>query len=438
MSPLLAAFGFGLVAAFPVGALGFLLGWSVEGLTPAPRVRALVWGLAFLLPAAVLAATLLGAAIPLPQPQRVLLPAPLSVDLTEFGPSGAERPRYWAASAAWIAGGLLALSLAGVLFRATGWLLARGRLAAVVARARPADADLAQAVAVEAGALGVAPPRVLIGAGVAEPLLAGVRRPAILLPAGLVETLPRETLIRICRHELAHLVRRDNLRLPVEELLAGLFWLSPLTSLLRRRMLAAREAVCDEIAVGAAPPEARRAYAQALVDVLRQAAADPSLHPAFTGRERTPTAMRLDSILHPAAPISGARRIAVAALTLLVAGGGVMGANALADEARHAQPRPEAAPARSVSLPTISLPSGASFSPVRIEADSIETFKDKPDRVVYQGDVHVKGNTESTEFRLDGKPAPAGFNPRDLPPGAVKRMEMFREGDRTIMDLKTN
>ena len=39
---------------------------------------------------------------------------------------------------------------------------------------------------------------------------------------------------------------------------------------------------------------------------------------------------------------------------------------------------------------------------------------------------------------LDGKPAPAGFNPRDLPPGAVKRMEMFREGDRTIMDLKTN
>lgn len=435
MSPLLAAFGFGLVAAFPVGLLGLALGWSVEALTPAPRARAMAWGLAFLLPAAVLAATLLGAAIPLPAPQRVLLPAPLSVDLTEFSMSAADRPRYWAAPAAWIARGLLALSLAGVLARGAGWLLARRRLARLARTAVPCAPELEQAVAVEALAMGLAPPRVLAGAAVAEPLLAGVRRPAILLPAGLVETLPRETLIQVCRHELAHLARRDNLRLPVEELLSGLLWLSPLTIPLRRRMLAAREAVCDEIAIGAAPPEARRAYAQALVDVLRQAAADPSLQPAFTGRERTQTTMRLQAILRPAGPISGARRLAVAMLTLLAAGGGVMGANALADEARHAKPQAEVQ--RSVSLPALTLPSGAVFQPTRIEADSVETFRDKPGAANYQGDVRLTGDMRNIDFRLDGQPAPASFHPRDLPAGSIRRMEMTRDGDRTIMDLKT-
>ncbi|KSB88811.1 hypothetical protein AS593_23145 [Caulobacter vibrioides] len=433
MSPLLAAFGFGVIATLPVGLLGLALGWSVDRLTAAPRARALAWGLAFLLPAAVLAATLLGAAIPLPSPDPVVLPPPLSVDLTEFSMTAADQPRYWAAPAAWIAGALVVLSLAGLPARAAGWLLARRRLAGLARTALPVDADLSEAVAAEALALGVKPPRVLAGAAVTEPLLVGVRDPAVLLPAGLVEALPRDTLIRVCRHELAHLARRDNLRLPIEELLSGLFWLSPLTGPLRRRMLAAREAVCDQIAVGAAPPEARRAYAQALVDVLRQAAAGPSLQPAFTGRERTRTTMRLEAILHPAGPISGARRFAIAVLTLLAAGGGVMGANALADEARHAKPRPE----RSVSLPTLTLPSGASFQPTRIEADSVETSGDKPGGAVYRGDVRLKGDLRNIEFRLDGQPAPAGFHPRDLPAGAVKRMEMVREGERTVMDLKT-
>lgn len=437
MSPLLAAFGFGLAAAFPVGVLGLLLGLCVEGLTPAPRARALAWGLAFLLPAAVLAATLLGAAVPLPQPRQVLLPAPLSVDLTEFSMTAAQQPRYWAEPAAWIARGLVALSLAGLLVRGGAWLLARRRLARLTGGASPADAELTQAVAAEALAMGVVPPRVLVGAAVAEPLLAGVLRPAILLPAGLVGTLQRETLIQICRHELAHVLRRDNLRLPVEELLAGLFWLSPLTGPLRRRMLAAREAVCDQIAVGAAPPEARRAYAQALVDVLRQAAANPSLQPAFTGRERTPTAMRLDSILRPAGPISGPRRLAIGLLTVLAAGGGVMGANALADEARHAKAQPEVARERSVSLPSLTLSSGATFQPTRIEADSIETFKDKPGAATYRGDVQLKGDMRNIDFRLNGQPAPAGFHPRDLPTGSIKRLEMVREGERTIMDFKT-
>ncbi|MBI1685875.1 M56 family metallopeptidase [Caulobacter hibisci] len=431
MSPLLAAFGFGLAAAFPVGLLGLLLGWSVEGLTPAPRVRALAWGLAFLLPAAVLAATLAGAAIPLPEPRQVILPPPLSVDLTEYGLTAAERPRYWTAQGVWIARGLLAVSLAGLLFRGGAWLLSRRRLAALARSARPADADLAQAVAVEALAMGLKPPRVLVVTALAEPLLAGVSRPAVLLPAGLVETLPRETLIQVCRHELAHLARGDNLRLPVEELLAGLFWLSPLTILLRRRMLSAREVVCDEIAVGSAPPEARRAYAQALLDVLRQTAATASLQPAFTGRERTPAAMRFDSILTPAGPISGARRLFIGVLTLLAVGGGVLGANAMADEARHAKAQ------RSVGVAPVLPFKAAASAPLNISADSLETFRDQPGRVVYNGDVKVKGDVGGVDLRLDGRPAPAGFKPGDLPPGAVRSVEMTTVDGRTVMDLKT-
>jgi hypothetical protein len=186
---------------------------------------------------------------------------------------------------------------------------------------------------------------VRISAAIAEPLLAGARRPVILLPKALAETAGAERLALVCGHELAHLRRGDNWRIPAEEALAGLFWLTPPITALRGRMLAAREAVCDLAALDGAAPEARRDYARVLVEALRMnALPTPQLafESAFTGRDRNLVSLRLAAILQPRGSASlGRVGLAFALGGVLTAATGA-GSLALADQARRLAPPPHA------------------------------------------------------------------------------------------------
>jgi beta-lactamase regulating signal transducer with metallopeptidase domain len=89
---------------------------------------------------------------------------------------------------------------------------------------------------------------------ISEPLLAGARRPVILLPKALVARTEAARLELICGHELAHLKRGDNWRLLLEHLLGGLFWMVPPYAALRGRAAAVREELCDRLALADAPP----------------------------------------------------------------------------------------------------------------------------------------------------------------------------------------
>lgn len=337
MHPLLASTALGLAAAWPVGLLGLGLGRAVERLTDDPRPRAAAWSLAYALPAGALAATVALTFSPLSAakapvatitPARVALAAPPA------------EPAWTPALSEGLAWTLVGLSTAGLLARGWRWNRGRRRLAAVRGAAQPCqDYALVEAVRVRAARLGVKAPRVRVSADIAESLLAGVRRPAILLPRDLVRTSDAARLELVCGHELAHLRRADNWRIPAEEALAGLFWLVPPVAALRRRMLAAREAACDLAALDGAAPEARRDYARVLVDALRTNAL-PAPQSAFTGRERALARMRLAAILQPSASASAAR------LGLVVALGGTLtalagaGSLALAGQARRIAPPP--------------------------------------------------------------------------------------------------
>lgn len=350
MHPLLASTALGLVAAWPVGALGFGLGRLVERLTEDPRPRAAAWSLAYALPAGALAATVVLTFAP---QAPILAPKAAPVAMVTAQPAHMTMVETTAPEPAWtpppalangLAWSLVGLSAAGLLARGWRWNRGRRQLARIRAEAQPCqDYALIDAVRQRAARLGVKAPRVRTSAAIAEPLLAGARRPVILLPQALANSTDARRLELVCGHELAHLRRGDNWRIPAEEALAGLFWLAPPVAALRGRMLAAREAVCDLTALDGAAPEARRDYARVLVEALRMNAL-PAPQSAFTGRERALARMRLSAILQPRGDASALRVAMVFALGGALTAATGAGSLALADQARRVAP-PEVAPA---------------------------------------------------------------------------------------------
>ncbi|PZR37463.1 M56 family metallopeptidase [Caulobacter segnis] len=418
MSPLLASTALGLVAAWPVGAMGLGLGRLVERMTGDPRPRAAAWSLAHGLPAAALAVTVALTMTPTPVPgaaargsevaQRLTAALALPTGGAPAAPALLPSPAL-TEGAAW---SLLALSSAGLITRVAVGLRGRRRLAAIRANAsRTTDPALTQAVAVHAARLGVSPPPVLVSDRIGEPLLIGTRRPAILLPKALADARETAGLALVCAHELVHLRRGDNWRLPVEDALTGLFWLAPPVAALRRRTAAAREAVCDLAALDGAPPRARHDYARLLVDALR-ANAHPAAQSAFTGRQRSLVEMRLSAILQPRQAASPAR------LALALALGGALtaatgaGSLALAREAKAAKPA-QAAPT-------------AKLGDIEFMADRMETHADGKRRVL-SGGVTLRGdlNRDAVNMTVNGAPAPADFDVTHLPDGAIDRLEVI-------------
>jgi hypothetical protein len=106
-------------------------------------------------------------------------------------------------------------------------------------------------------------------------------------PEGLEECLPPEGQRAVLVHELAHLRRRDHW-VGWLLLVAGcVWWWHPLFWLVRRRLHCEAELACDAWVVGSLP-EARRAYAEALIEVSRLASRPAVPVPALgaAGRRR--------------------------------------------------------------------------------------------------------------------------------------------------------
>ncbi len=79
-----------------------------------------------------------------------------------------------------------------------------------------------------------------------EPGVFGIRRPVLLLPAGITERLTSAQLEAIFAHELCHVRRRDNLAAAIHMLVEAIFWFHPLVWWLGARLVAERERACDE------------------------------------------------------------------------------------------------------------------------------------------------------------------------------------------------
>ena len=151
----------------------------------------------------------------------------------------------------------LALPLAGLWFlgaAAMSLQLARDAWRLARLTLHPAPASLQQRVrtlAVER--MGAAVPKVELAA-VASPLVAGARRPRLVIPIRWTRLSPAEQEALLL-HELAHVQRHDYRWNLLQRLTLVVLWFHPVAWLLYRRLTHEREVCCDALAVshGATP-----------------------------------------------------------------------------------------------------------------------------------------------------------------------------------------
>lgn len=407
-----------LAASLPVAGLcwlaGALLDRNADRFAIGAWMREGLWSGLLVLPAAHVAAVVVGAR---------LLPADLKtarLDLIPDAPAAtAVLPEPGAAAATpppvlpWPEMVLAVVALGAIVGLAL-LALRHLRLARLTARAVRCDRpDLIAAVGRRAVALGVGLPPLLTSPGITSPRLAGLLRPAILLPEGLA-ALPTDELALICGHELAHLKLRDNLRLVIEDVLLALFWFNPVMRPIRGRLAAAREEGRDDLALADAAPETRRRYAETLVQTLRLGAG-PEPYAAFIGAGRNIAAMRLNAILKPRPPMSPRVAMTTVGLTVLLSLGVVACSAGLATAVGPAADETPNRGGMTVKAET------------KVKRDDgVDVFTGGVRVIIHRvtGDPDTDARGAGVTFLVDGQPAPVGFNPASIPPEQILRAEL--------------
>ena len=112
--------------------------------------------------------------------------------------------------------------------------------------------ELAEDVAERLGVPRDVPVRV--NAGSEGPRVTGLFRPAIIVPAPLLDPEREDELRAVLLHELAHVRQKDNLWSAVSALVTSLFWFHPFAWIAALRFRAFSEVACDAAVIEAGVP----------------------------------------------------------------------------------------------------------------------------------------------------------------------------------------
>lgn len=154
----------------------------------------------------------------------------------------------------------------------------------------PASAEVESQIARLARRLGIARAvRVLQCMAIDSPIVIGVFKPLILVPASVLTDLPPSQIEALFAHELAHVLRQDYLINLIQTLLETLLFFNPAAWWVSSRIRIEREHCCDDLALSITRD--RAAYVKALAWV--GGAATPMLTPAASGGELLPRLRRL-------------------------------------------------------------------------------------------------------------------------------------------------
>ncbi|TFW16680.1 peptidoglycan DD-metalloendopeptidase family protein [Duganella callida] len=205
--------------------------------------------------------------------------------------------------------------------------------------------------------------RVLRTDAAVSPMLIGVRRPVLLLPAHL-DALSEAQQQMIVAHELHHWRVRDPLWLAVAATLQTVFWFNAPLRWMARQMEWALELQCDQQVLAGRPQQERKQYALSL---LRQwTVMAPAAAAAFGGAT---VAARIRQMQHDGLPMPSIAAGCTAALVLtLVLAAGVALQPALA----FSVPPVTAAPASS-SAPALAANPLPSLAPAAVSMASEAT-----------------------------------------------------------------
>lgn len=143
-------------------------------------------------------------------------------------------------------------------------------------------------------------PAVAVCDRVAVPMVVGVLRPVVLVPASIVTGLAPEQFAAIISHELAHIRRFDLLMNLLQRLIESLLFFHPIVWYLSRRMSAEREACCDDLVVSSG--YAQMDYAGALLrmaELCSPAAGQPgAIAVAASGHNATQFELRIQRLMN--------------------------------------------------------------------------------------------------------------------------------------------
>ncbi|MEX2285133.1 MAG: M56 family metallopeptidase [Gemmatimonadota bacterium] len=249
----------------------------------------------------------------------------------------------------WLLGITLTLGSLGL-----SWLRVRGMQSV----AQPMRAGtFVDAVARAAARLGMKePPRVFVGDEHMMPMVWGLFRPVLLLPASAA-LWPRARLEAVILHELAHIRRRDALTQFIAEIARAIYWFNPLVWLAARRLYLEREHACDDIVLNSGTRASE--YAGELLDLVKSLRTTRATAMAAIAMARpSQLKVRLHAVLDDARSRRG--------LTPRFITGIVLGALLLG--LPLAALRPRAADAAITNLPTLDLGTGRAEAAIRASA----------------------------------------------------------------------
>jgi beta-lactamase regulating signal transducer with metallopeptidase domain len=313
------------------GALLVALVWTLNRVIPAlsPRARAAVWwcaaakfaiGLVWTTP--VLLPVLPPSAASMTERALVSTPAdPIApreaqaptAPRPSATPSDSEQPNLsWTflLGTAWLCGLVLSTALG-----AREWL----KIRAAIGGSIPPPASVLQAADEIAAVLGLrVVPLVRMSEDVASPVVVGLLRPVVLLPAGCFARMPADQQRMSLCHEMAHVKRGDLWLGFVPALAERLFFFHPFARLAAREYAFWREAACDAAvisALGTAP----QSYGRLLLD-LGVTSRRAALAPAGAAWSFRNLRRRIVMLRRPESPSLQVRLFTTAAVVGAVAG----------------------------------------------------------------------------------------------------------------------
>jgi beta-lactamase regulating signal transducer with metallopeptidase domain len=239
---------------------------------------------------------------------------------------------------------LLLLCLAGALIEAVRLVRAHHRQRLILSRARHPSPALRLILEATAGRLGLTRiPLLVLADHSLTPMLAGIRRPCVILPAGW--SAPTSTTRLVLLHELAHVRRLDMLRQLAVEWVRALYCWHPAAWWLASRAAIDREIAADQMAVAAGADPV--AYARMLIAEARAGQRRrTALHLSRTGSLE----QRVRQLLRPGSPVTSASRFVPAVLLI-----GTLGLAGIWPSGNHRR-APTAAAASDVSVQRVQLP----------------------------------------------------------------------------------
>jgi uncharacterized protein (TIGR03435 family) len=100
-----------------------------------------------------------------------------------------------------------------------------------------------------------------------EPSVFGIRKPVLVLPAGVIDRLTPAQLDAVLAHELCHVRRMDNLTAAIHMVVEIIFWFYPLVWWIRTQLVLERERACDEEVISSARDP--QVYAEGILNVCK-------------------------------------------------------------------------------------------------------------------------------------------------------------------------